>query len=465
MASRLSKLSIPAVYHGGCHNVSCDYTRFSVEDLWNLQEVDRTLASNDRCAIASLEPQRVYHAILRRGPETSLEVLKCLSSEQLGRIIDYDVWYDDGLVPKRFFYWFDLLKQASPEHAVQTFRQLDDEYQIASLSGLIRIYDQDEYERLDAGFKDSLFRFPADALYYEIASADQDLRAKISSFIDLVMAYDINYAFALVTNAAMLPPRESEFLLRQFRVARLEEDGFVTQEESERLFASVDINLLRPSEIHTANHKMFSVPSGDYPIFIDQVLEQLAESDLTEAKILEVKNSFVFLANTLCATAGLDLDDRSAFSQLLMNIKALSSLGLEYSSQGDLTLGVELVTSNGAKTLFQVGNSLVRSRLNAFCAQVVRNSHLNLRQMQRLFKLRKYGMLLDWIDVNLGDILTYQDLESLKGVFNRFPIISTSLSEEKMIQVPIHRLCDIEDLNLFLARITECLESTDQRMQ
>ena len=49
------------------------------------------------------------------------------------------------------------------------------------------------------------------------------------------MAEDMNYV-SLIAHLSQLPPNESEHLLLQFRNARLEEDGFINEEEAALCF-------------------------------------------------------------------------------------------------------------------------------------------------------------------------------------------------------------------------------------
>ena len=142
---------------------------------------------------------------------------------------------------KKTLKWLQLYAEVSPKESFQRFQQLDEEYQIGLLSPYIRCFTQDEYAQMPPEQQDLLSRFPGDAIYYSVNTPDKEIAEGIEQLLSAGMETQMEYVLSLVCHAGYIPPNESELLLTQFRRARLEEDGFVTYEESTELTQELDL--------------------------------------------------------------------------------------------------------------------------------------------------------------------------------------------------------------------------------
>lgn len=461
MASRLSKQQLPAIYNGGCLGLPFNKEFLNIDNFWDLSVIDQALKSEDpRKAIQKIAPQKVFQALIARGAESSLDVIKELSLEQYSRILDYDTWKDNELLPQRFFYWFNLMKSADPELAFNTFRKLESEYQIAPLCPFVRIYDQETYEKLSDCDQDQLYRFPGDAFFYEIVSDDKSLHKSIEGLVELTLSQDINYAFSLLTHAAMLPPLEQEHLLSQFRLSRLEEDGFVEKEKAMELFSKIQEKKLKNYKTSTKVSESIVTSESTTKMFLDEVLENIKTENHDIETIENIKNSFLYLANAMTTITDVELDNINAFSRLLLNIKAMCSLALEYTSDKSIKVATTQVKTMYPKKLFTIGYNLIKNSLTPFAQQLKDSGFPKGKEFYRYFTLNQHGLLLNWIDVNLEEKLDLQDLETLKGIFNRFPqYVDNNQQDELSIRlIPVFRTHQIEKIELFLQKVSSCLE-------
>jgi hypothetical protein len=246
MASRLSEETLTAVLDSGQQGLAIQADR-ALDSLAPLAvDLDALLAADDPAAAVQAVPaQALYLALRQRGPEDCLEVLPLLSADQVARVFDYDVWSEDRLEPLRAARWLNLFKEGGQEELYRRFRDLDEEYQVALLSPLIELYDEEDYERMTQTEQDALNRLPCGTLFYRVKSEDPRLEEFVSAVVEAALAGDMNYAYSLLSHAAYAPPNEAEGLLSQFRRARLEEDGFVTFEESLAAFQPVDSEALK----------------------------------------------------------------------------------------------------------------------------------------------------------------------------------------------------------------------------
>ncbi len=470
MASRLSEESLPAIYNSGCSGLAFNRNSFELNHFWERVDFDQVLASPDPSRVISdLSTQRLYYSLLEKGPGDCLEVLAHISNEQFLRILDYDVWRQDEFLPQRALYWVDLLRKVSPRKAYEQFRGLEEEYQLSTLSSLIKVYDQEAYEQMTDVDQDRLYRLPADALFYSIESNDSEIRDSVQGLIECVMANDMNYAMSLLAHAAYVPPNESVHSLQQFRRARLEEDGFVSYEESITCFAELDPVQYKMKWQPLAHHlhDLMSFSSSQDKLFLDEVLFYVGAHLWSEEQSKRFEQGLVSLANNLCAAAQIEADDIQTLKFIFTNGKALCSLGLEYLSDVDIKRGAEILGSEFPKDLFRIGLSLIRCQqrkfVKALCeVKVVAGAEL----FSKYFILQKYALMLDWLDKNLLEILGFEQCETLKGLFNRFPqyprLIADASRVNRVSFFPIAKVEELKIVEEIINRMVLCLQINSQ---
>src|SRR4051812_15084760 len=132
MASRLSELSIKQSYDGGARGLPWQLP--TQTELLAPVDFDKILESSDpRDAIQALAPQQLYFALKQRGREDCVDIMPLLSVDQWQRLVDYDAWRDDRLMPKTAFEWLNLYKASGERAMFSRYRSLDEEVQISLL--------------------------------------------------------------------------------------------------------------------------------------------------------------------------------------------------------------------------------------------------------------------------------------------------------------------------------------------
>lgn len=338
MASRLSEDHLRGVYGTG-HQALPIKPLVAPELAPAKVDLDALLNQEDPIAAVQAVPsQALYHALVERGPEDALEVLELVSDEQLTRILDYDAWSEDQLAPLKLIRWLDLFKEMGPEQLYRRFHDLEEEYQIALLGPMIDIVDEEEYEKLLDVQQDEFHRLPCGTLFYKIKSSDPRITGFVESLVEATLASDVNYAYALLTHAAFMPPNESEADLARFRRARLEEDGFVSYQESLRYFAPLDLGALRRKwELRGIPAKKLEptavATQREGVRLIDRVL---ASGAFSVHETEDLSRGFGVLANALCAATKIEADDSRGLRRLFSQAQALANLGLEWLHKGTL---------------------------------------------------------------------------------------------------------------------------------
>jgi hypothetical protein len=457
MASRLSPESTVQAYEHGhvplAHEYATDLMTGPPLDLDQVME-----AKNPKKAIQALAPQPLYQALVRRGLEDSLDVLDLISRNQFVRLMDYTVWHDDRLSVGRVFDWLALYKNISKQAVYERFRQLDEEYQLAVLGPYLEMFDEEEYEKIPDAERDDLIPMPCNTLHYRILSDDDRIRVAIDDLLDCTLEGDVGYGYALVAHAAYMPPGEQEALIAQFRQARLEEDGFVTYEESLRFFRPLDIQELETKWQQTGSSTdgLVAAKNENFgPGLLTAILER-GVATWDQSTYESITRGFVYIANAMCAATGTEPDDESGLRRILVHTQAMAGLALEHLTHGDLDLGVKIVAAEHPQTLFRVGLSLVHRLQERVIAALNAYDMPAADEMRNEWKLDRRGRLLLLADTELSEMLETRDLETLKGLFNRFPVCpeATMNREDGTPRILFRPVSDLQTLGLLASHLT-----------
>ena len=432
MASRLSEESLKAMLDAGQQGLAITPS-IGLELLRQpLIDFDQLLLSEDpEAAVQALPPQQLFNSLVQRGVEDCLEVLPLLSTEQVVRIMDYDAWRGDRLEPLRMIRWLNLFKEVSDEQLYQRFRSLDEEYQIGLLNPLIEMFDGDEYEDMTESEQDDLNALPCNTLYYRIKTEDPRVQEFVLGLIEATMSTDVDYAYALIAHASHLPPNEEEEAIGRFRRARLEEDGFVSYDESLNCFQPVDCDALRSKWSFALLHQ----PEGLVPdkaagqSFLQRVLQAYPEVWCGQV-VDDLRQRLAFLGNSLAAATQIEPDDQRGLRQLLEHARSMIGLGLEVLAGGQLGAGSEILRREHPQLLFRAGLSLVRRLAEAALLRLAHHGLPRADDMRRQLLLDKRGVLELTLDQQLLPLLGLHFTERLKGLCNRFPARPVSMIDE-----------------------------------
>lgn len=432
MASRLSEESLRAAYDAG--HQSFTLKAADATDLLSGPPVDLEAILDSEKAkgkIQALRPQPLYQALMVRGLEDSLDVLQSISRSQLVKLFDYDVWMYDHLVPAKAFKWLSMFKELGREELAKRFRQLDEEYQLALLGPYIVLFDLEAYEELPEAHQDRVNGLPCNELYYEIKSEDPAVIEMVEELVAAGLEADIQHTYSLLAHAAYMPPNEEEAKINQFRKARLEEDGFITYEESLSIFRPVDMDQIKKESSLPEHTNALSVrPEQHGESFLAAVLSKAVEEWDTE-EYEDLTRGFAFLSNSLCAASRVEPDDTSGLKIVLQQVNALAGLGLEYLSGHDGTLALSLLQKTHPQILFRVGMTLV-GRLQEQMVALIDSCKLPKSEyLYKMLRLDKRGEILRTLDLHYMQSLGFVRTEIVKGLFNRYPVCPKGAAESK----------------------------------
>jgi len=405
--------------------------------------------------VPNLPVQPLYYALKQRGFEESLEILPLLSQEQVIHMADYEAWDGEDFSQKRMLKFLKPFAEVSSEQLFQRFSELDDEYQIATLEGVFTVHEVEHIYDLPHGVEDRAFPMPCNTVFYEMALDEKEDIEFVELLMESVREHNIQYAYALLSHSTFNPPAENEAQVYQFRKARLEEDGFVSYEDSLRIFSPLDRKSLRQkwqkeSALGDEHSQDALMLQGSDLNFLDACLMRAREEGADVEALFQVHQSLLFLANALCAAARVNVDDLQGLHRVLEQGKALAGLGLEYLADGSLDLGAKIVLGEHPKALFQAGYGVVEDIRAATIKALKRMNLPRAGQLERLYVSRQWGQILLEIDRNWLELIGMEAAEILKGLLNRFPMVAVVSSEDsKRIEFrPISSLADAYELEL-----------------
>lgn len=403
-----------------------------MENMTDVDTLARVNSDYPSRVTAEIHPCVIYRFLREKSPEACLDLLPLLSTEQFVRLFDYDVWEQDRLAVESAVRWLNLYRCIDDKEVVARFRSLDEEYQLAIMGSLLKVVEQEEFDKLDLHEQDNFIPLPCRQLYYRIQSEQAEVLEFVQAFIDISLAQDMAWTYSLLTHATYCLVNEQELLAAQFRTARLEEDGFVSFAESNKIFLP-----LKP-EPYLAKWwgEKITTPTATFAgDFFGQVIKYARDKELFTTEIRDqVQLKLLFCTNTLCSATMIEVSDQRGVKQILRQTQAIIGLSLDYLARGNLPIATEILVAEHGWTLFRIGMTLIY-RVQEKLLEVMRKRGLpKIKNFSNLYHLRKWATLPDFMDINWIDLLDYEQLEALKEIFARFPELTISSGKEARLE-------------------------------
>ena len=434
------------IYDQGLHSLSWQTTEEeSSYGTLTLADFEKLLsAPNAKKRIQAIAPQRLYQSLKVCGVESCLDVLKQISQDQFSRILDYDAWSQDVFVIEKAMAWVALCGQIDEtgKNFFDRFKYLDEEYQLSMMIGQVQIASLEIYEDMPSYKQDEYTPLPCQELYYKIISKEEPVREFIHSLVNIGLTHDLRYTYSLLSHANYMPPNESQADLMRIRIARLEEDGFVSYDESLGAFHPIDKVALaeKYADKHetkdqgssTANALATVLSSDPSETFLQKNLGMLAEESSEGA--LDVKSGLLFLANNACAAVQIEPDQINEMRDLLNQVRAFVSLGLEFLANSDIKKAQVILVQEHPKVLFRVGLSLISDVMDKMIESIEQSKLIHSEIFHKPFAIKQWGVLQVLLDKHWSDVVGQEHLGLLKGLLNRFPMQLALNKEAQTLQ-------------------------------
>lgn len=451
MANRLSEEAVIAAWDSGHQSLEWTVDKGPMT-LAPVVDFKALLAAEDpAAAVQAVDRRDMYLAIVNADPEEALEVMPLLSKEQFVAIIDYEGWHQSRLSVHNVIRWLDVYKSLGVDQMFRRFRELDEEYQTGLLCPYIDIRDEEEFEALGGDEQDQYHELPCHTLWYRVKGGDDKVEEFVTSLVLGGLGEDVPYIYSLLSHASYLPPNEQEDLLVQFRTARLEEDGFVSADDSRALFMPFNGKAVADRWTMASDTTAIVGEWNGPGIFLDAVLTHIKQSPQFDMEVADnLRRSFATLANMLAAASHVQPDEVQALTKLFDHSRHLVSLGLEALSQGQVARGAEILLTERPVTVFQFAIATVDTVRESALEIIKENDWPGYEDLSRLYSIRRYGGLMWQIDTQLLVAAGFEAVEMLKGLFNRLPMIADEIQTEDKVKRckfrPVGRVSDLKVL-------------------
>lgn len=441
-----------------------------------------------RMYVRNLPSQVLYYSLKTLDKDNLLEVVPLLSNEQLLRILDYDAWTKDRLDSKKAFFWLSKFKTI--EDLAFRYKSLDEEYQIALLQNHIKLFTKEELEELPEDLVSNCIPFIDDKLYYFINTDSKEVYDYIKNLILSATDMDVSYAYNLLAYSYYSPPNEQEQLLSQFRKARLEEDGFVSYEESQSIFAVSSSTIKALVKKYSSKDSSSSASSsssstslaidrgfdGSQKNFFSYVIQTAKkspqDSSWSQTDEVSIKLRLLWLSNCLSSACIVDPSDIKGCLKLIEIIKSVCGLGLEYLASGNLELAISILQNENLKLVFQSGLYILHTFQEGVLQKLAQAGILEdkIEYIKKHIKEQKWAQVLNYIDSSLIDEfqkidLSIKEISLIKACFNRFPMKQIKNNKNKDESVVFEPIGSVYDLKEAYKDITELLSSKNSNNQ
>ncbi len=412
---------------------------------------DKIIQALEADAIEKMLPQEIFLGLKQLGDEQIVEVLPKLSQEQWIRFCDYDFWNEHSLNMNEAKKWLELCYlSGGAKEIYRRYRELDEEYQICFLRGKIKLYDLEEFESLSPLLQDQLYPMPCRQIFIEFVNDDD--REFIIKLVEAFNAESLEYAYSLLAHAFYLPPNETELQLEQFRNARIEEDGFVTKQEAQSCFDfSENISFFEEG----SEEGLAAIRDTDYLLKTMMHLSKNYPDQYENFKL-----GYFHLLNNLAIATDIEPSSHKDWQLLIQFADAGVNLGMHYMSGGDVMKNFSQTMITTPKTYFKMSQGIRSWIINQHLWEALRPSvdEKIILNLQKYFQQKKWGLLLDTCDKSLLGAFDFNEVEKIKGLMNRFPLVCEN-GNAAFFQ-PMKDLHDVYQSINFLRNLSSCKITT-----
>ena len=308
---------------------------------------------DDKKLARAMQPHELYWLIKENGGPDAMELLALASPEQCVFILDMELWRGWSFVEDKAVEYLGYILKGSEEHFLELLPHLD--FNLLSLflgrelivAGGIGDLNTDEERQTDWDhtFDDVFlikFKNPKHA----------DI---IGSFLELVCRFDNPLYTSLMESVSGEIDIESEEECYRMKSGRLADLGFPPHDEALEIYSRIN-----PATFTPGRNKVLLQAVG--ATTLPEML--LTGKTFLERVILQVDSELFrmelnYLINTALAADEAHLADMEQMRSVVERVYGYLNIALEYLSCGDETKGVEILTGEHLKRLFQLGFSLV----------------------------------------------------------------------------------------------------------
>lgn len=323
--------------------------------------------------VQKFPPTDLWLTIKVSGEESSLDLIRECTGEQLQLILDLECWRRDRWQPADMAQWLKYIAACGEEKILQWFDETDTDLVLLAFKKLISIYKRvgDEDPAQVVEWPRPTQPFTLDGVHY-VQAVDEEMDIAIKRIFDVIVAKNMEQFATLMDGLIWdvgVEREESAYEVRERRLAEYGFPGFdeavsayhvLSHEEESKLVAATRRKLAKVSaEGHYPAYALRRI--DDEHLFVTTAMANITDDALLSAISLELST----LSNNLLIADGLRLSP-DGVTESVKKATGYLNIGLEHASNGDLKLGTELLKRLWLKDLFQIGyTQLARLQVKA----------------------------------------------------------------------------------------------------
>lgn len=310
-------------------------------------------APDDKKLARAMQPQELYWLFKENGAADAVELLALASPEQCIFILDMELWRGWTFLEDQAVEYLGYILKGSEEHFLELLPHLD--FNLLSLllgrelivaGGIGDLNTDDERQTdWDHTFDD----------VFLIKFKNPEHSVIIGFFLELVCRFDNPLYVALMESVSGEIDIETEEECYRMKSGRLADLGFPPHEEAIEIYSRInpatftpghDKELLQTGEAVTLPETYLSGKT-----FLERVILQM------DAELF--RQELNYLINTALVADEAPFADMEYMRSVVERVYGYLNIALEYLCNGDETKGVEILTGEHLKRLFQLGFSIV----------------------------------------------------------------------------------------------------------
>jgi hypothetical protein len=301
----------------------------------------------------ALQPHELYWLFKENGGPDAMELLGLASPEQCVFILDMELWKGWSFQENKAVEYLGYIMLGSEEHFLELLPHLD--FNLLSIflgreiivAGGIGEIDTDEVRQTDWDHTfDDVFL---------IKFKNPTHTPIIGMFLEMICRLDNPLYTSLMESVSGEIDIESEEECYHTKSGRLADLGFPPHEEALEIYSRVNPATFTPGRNKVLLQAVEATTLPDTFLTGKTFLERVILRADSELFRMELN----YLINTALVADEAHLADMEQMKSVVERVYGYLNIALEYLSEGDETKGVEIISGEYLKRLFQLGFSLV----------------------------------------------------------------------------------------------------------
>lgn len=313
--------------------------------------------------VTDLAIGELYYLMKDIGTGDSRILLDLASKEQIGGMLDLDVWTGHEVRLDRWLGWLDLAISCDDDTAIKLVQATESELLQLLFTRVAQVHPRDL--DIDTVPDDLQVLATPDGAFWVTVPRDHDVCDRLHGLLTLLWAADLDRMRDIFQTARFELPTSVEEVLLYFRRGRLNEMGFSAPDEALSVYSWVPFKKVRDeiraelSDLPSYQTRLQGVVVQDLVLTGINTPDLLAEAllGLTDESRARVAEALTGLVNKVFMADTGDLSEVDHLTAAGKRAAAYVSLGLAYVADESPRRATEVLERFRPEQLFQVGYS------------------------------------------------------------------------------------------------------------